>query len=256
MKLLRETDQYEVLQGGSLAVGGMLKGIPEYPLWASFIPLYAGGQIGIVSSTCGEKITWIKPKGMNLYVADRCLLVCVSRDDLVASGFDGTSSVIKIDGEKYISRLLKVGDVLNKAPNEWDDFLDAIGTEDDDLLHWKDVCFWGQEEVETMAGRYVLRGGRKARYAAQGKSNYKDVHIGFRPVLVRLDESGEIYEDQAVSANMDPDEPNEEDKGCRYCMGRAAWAFRCDVRIDTSDYMPKDIPVPVKFCPNCGRKLR
>ena len=149
-----------------------------------------------------------------------------------------------------------MGDALNKVPNEWDDFLDAIGTENNDLLHWKGVYFWGQEEVKTMAGRYVLRGGREARYAAQGKSNYRDVHIGFRPVLVRLDEFGEIYENPAVPANMDPDEPNEEDKGCRYCMGRAAWAFRCDVRIDTSGYMPKDIPVPVKFCPNCGIHLR
>lgn len=167
MKLLRETDQYEVLQGGSLAVGGILKGIPEYPLGVDFIPLYAGGQIGIVPSTCGEKITWIKPKGMNLYVADRCLLVCVSRDDLVASGFDGTSSVIEIDGEKYISRILKVGDVLNKAPNEWDDFLDAIGTEDDDLLHWKGVYFWGQEDISV---KIIMTTGEKYGILAAWKS--------------------------------------------------------------------------------------
>lgn len=66
----------------------------------------------------------------------------------------------------------------------------------------------------------------------------------------------ETHENQVVPANMVPDNPNEEEMGCGYCIGRPAWAFRCDVRVDTTDYMPKDIPVPARYCPNCGRKLR
>lgn len=44
--------------------------------------------------------------------------------------------------------------------------------------------------------------------------------------------------------------------GCKYCKDNKRWAFRCDVRSLRDGGETQDIPVPVFYCPYCGRTLR
>lgn len=43
--------------------------------------------------------------------------------------------------------------------------------------------------------------------------------------------------------------------GCKYCEGRKHWAFSCNVRVPDGEYSSKDVTVPVRVCPYCGREL-
>lgn len=43
--------------------------------------------------------------------------------------------------------------------------------------------------------------------------------------------------------------------GCKYCEGRKHWAFSCNVRVPDGEYGSKDVTVPVRVCPYCGREL-
>ena len=141
---------------------------------------YAPGQsIEVGETISGKEISWVVVNGM--LIADQCLLTNVSWDDLNAQNLV-FGKKITIGGFLFTVRLLQVG-AEKGVPNEWDAALDEVG-ENDDIWHWKDSWFWGQESMR--ASRRARRGYRSARYWNWSDSSYRIANLGFRPALVPL----------------------------------------------------------------------
>lgn len=163
-----------IIKLGSLYLGGR-------PVGAGIE--YAPGQpIEIGEAIPGKEIGWVVANEM--LIADRCILTNVSWDDLntnnLVFGKDTT-----IGGYRYQIRLLKVGAKKNE-PNEWDAALDTVG-EDNELWHWMDVFFWGQE---TLMGPNLSRRAHCGCFSARGwgwdNASDRDKRLGFRPILIPL----------------------------------------------------------------------
>ena len=95
------------------------------------------------------------------------------------------SNITYIDGNPYSVRLLMVG-TRPGVPNEWDSLLDDLG-EDDGLLHWNQMFFWGQETDKQFSAYHANRRYYSARYWHITTASYRSVGLGFRPVLEPLD---------------------------------------------------------------------
>ena len=80
-------------------------------------------EIRISDTVPGHEISWVVVNG--LLIADRCLLINISWDDLNKQGLV-LGKKISIDGVEYVCRLLKVGNEKG-VPNEWDEALDVVG---------------------------------------------------------------------------------------------------------------------------------
>ncbi len=143
---------------------------------------YDGQKLTIGDTVPGKEITWVEVNG--LLIADRCICTYISAECLDDLGFTA-GRAITIDGQQYLCRLLKVGTEQN-VPNEWDAALDAT-SEDDNLWHWKNFDFWGQEPVEGAPAHRALRGYASARNWYYNWASFRFVTVGFRPVLETLD---------------------------------------------------------------------
>mgnify|MGYP007020629093 CR=1 FL=1 len=143
---------------------------------------YRSGQtISFGAATPSKTISWVPVNG--LLIADRCLLTDISWDDIEAQGLV-FGREIELCGFRFRARLLKVGN-SEGVPNEWDAALDVVG-ENDDLWHWEDMFFWGQETVLTDASSRAYRGYRSARLWSWNNSSYRYATLGFRPALEPL----------------------------------------------------------------------
>lgn len=136
-------------------------------------------EIRISDTVPGHEISWVVVNG--LLIADRCLLINISWDDLNKQGLV-LGKKISIDGVEYVCRLLKVGNEKG-VPNEWDEALDVVGDESDDLWHWRKTAFWGQETPEMHPFNRVYRGFSVARLWHWVTSSRRLAPYGFRPVL-------------------------------------------------------------------------
>ena len=87
-----------------------------------------------------KAISFVKWK--NLLVADRCIFTSISWNDLNHSGLI-FGRPVKIDGDPYICRSLRVGKEEGSS-NEWDAILDDL-EESDDLWHWDYIYFWARK---------------------------------------------------------------------------------------------------------------
>ena len=134
--------------------------------------------ISFGTMTPDKAINWVPVNG--LLIADRCLLARISWDDLNDQGLV-FGREIQLFGFRFWARLLKVGN-CEGVPNEWDSALDVVG-ENDDLWHWEDMFFWGQETVLTDASSRAYRGYRSARLWSWNNSSYRYATLGFRPAL-------------------------------------------------------------------------
>ena len=137
--------------------------------------------ISFGTMTPDKAINWVPVNG--LLIADRCLLARISWDDLNDQGLV-FGREIQLCGFRFWARLLKVGN-CECVPNEWDSALDVVG-ENDDLWHWEDMFFWGQETVLTDASSRAYRGYRSARLWSWNNSSYRYATLGFRPALEPL----------------------------------------------------------------------
>lgn len=141
---------------------------------------YVPGQaISIGDTITGKEISWVSVNRM--LIADQCLLTNVSWDDLNAQNLV-FGKEITLGGFRFTVRLLQVG-AEKGVPNEWDAALDEVG-ENDDIWHWKDSWFWGQESMR--ASRRARRGYRSARNWYCNYTSYRHANLGFRPALVPL----------------------------------------------------------------------
>ena len=135
-------------------------------------------SIGSTEKTKG--IQWILVNGM--FIADRCILTGVSWDELDANDLVFSGKKILLDESLYQVRLLKVGR-HEWDPNEWDDALNNVGNESNEIWHWKNQIFWGQE-LDSFKIHRIIRGNSHARDYGCCKSDNKSPRLGWRPVLI------------------------------------------------------------------------
>ena len=152
--------------------------------------------ISFGTMTPDKAINWVPVNG--LLIADRCLLARISWDDLNDQGLV-FGREIQLFGFRFWARLLKVGN-CEGVPNEWDSALDVVG-ENDDLWHWEDMFFWGQETVAITASGRVYRGYLSARSFNWNSSGNRRVYRGFRPALEPLSiDSSDLRPGQKILA--------------------------------------------------------
>lgn len=184
---------YSIFRFGSLYLESIARNVPQKPTVHGDIPSYRTiphthpnnpqVSIGSTSVTDSKVISWIKPDGMNLLVADRVLLTDVSWWELNDLGFI-TGKTTTIDGHTFLCRLLKVG-VNKDVANEWDDILTETSKRDL-LWHWDDIYFWGADESAYEAPVRVVCGHSSAGHRSYANASYQYPHIGLRPVLEPL----------------------------------------------------------------------
>lgn len=140
---------------------------------------YQPGQTILFGAAApGKTISWAPVNG--LFIADSCLLTNISWDDLDAQSLV-FGKEIELCGFRFRARLLKVGS-NEGVPNEWDATLDVVG-ENDDLWHWDEIFFWGQDAFNTHASYRVVRGYGSARRLEAVNKFVRHSSLGFRPVL-------------------------------------------------------------------------
>ena len=184
---------YSIFRFGSLYLEGNIQNIPQKPKEHGDISSYKMAphthpnipqmSIGPTSVSNKKVISWVKPDGINLLVADRVLLAVVSWQDLNDLGFVvGRKTVI--DGYTFLCRLLEVG-ASEADSNEWDDILTAT-SERNSLWHWDDIFFWGADASVYGAPGRAVRGYFSARYWNYDYATSRHVDVGFRPALEPL----------------------------------------------------------------------
>ena len=175
----------DIFKFGTLYLGDKAQHFPEKPAVNGDIPQYDGSSTISISPVTREEepITWIKPYGINILIADRVLLTKVSWKDLNRNGFVNGKEIV-IEGQHFRCRLLHVGNTED-VPNEWDKVLDATN-ENNALWHWKDMYFWGSDVPILRASTRAVRGWVSARNWYIGNATYRYVSVGFRPVLEPL----------------------------------------------------------------------
>lgn len=90
-----------------------------------------------------------------------------------------------INGQPYMVSLPTGGKHKNDHNSQWDDLINFLGEDCNDIFHWKDMCTWCQEKVIQNAP--VIRGYFSARLWRNYSAYFRYVSLGFRPVLTPLD---------------------------------------------------------------------
>ena len=176
----------------------------------------ANYTFGDTPSADANKLQWVKIKDgdKTLLICDRVILVSVSWDDLNGQGYV-TGKTITIDGTKYKCRLLTGGSNRRNndwyaggtpTNNEWDRFITReevitglpapvssdldtnLNTTDhnsthNQLWHWVGVYSWCQETWAENASYRAFRGYDSARIWHNYSFGFRNVYVGFRPVL-------------------------------------------------------------------------
>lgn len=171
---------YDIFKFGALFLGNRLQHIPIMPNIGGDIPNYdMKSTISIEAVVSQNVITWVKPHGANLFVADRVLLVNVTWNELKKNGFVPGKEIV-IDGQRFRCRLLQAG-LEADVPNEWDQVLTMTG-DDDTLWHWSNIYFWGADGLDNLS-LYSNRGWTKARNRTFNGPDFRSFGTGFRPAL-------------------------------------------------------------------------
>ena len=162
---------YEICTFGSLRLDGMIVAT------SAELPIYDGSSISIGETSAGAEITWIRPEGMNIFVAKYPLLRAVSYEDLEREGFV-KGRFVSIAGNKYVCRLLLARYKGSALLGEWTRCLDAT-SRGDEFWHWRDNASWcaDGDVCGFTAARLVKNVDEKSRTT-------RNKAYCFRPVLV------------------------------------------------------------------------
>lgn len=175
---------YDVFRFGALYLDAKIQAIPKQSINGGDIPQYDGhAAIYIGPAKRGKSITWIKPNGLNLLIADRILLNNVSWENLNKKGFIEGKPVLH-NGDWFRCRLLQVGE-KEYTSNEWDKALDETG-ENNALWHWNEMYFLGAELSPNTTSTCVVRGYCSARFRNINTVAGRSMSVGFRPALEPL----------------------------------------------------------------------
>lgn len=189
---------YSIRKFGTLYMGDKPQHIPRTPRSMRDIPEYDGTStihLSFDSLKPEERITWIKPDGMNLLISDRVLLTDVSWNELRINGFCPKEQ--SMDSGAYGQfnfrcRLPDGGDVYDtEFLNEWDNILNTT-TEDNSWWHWQYMYFWCNDIAFSDSSIRVVRGHESARFRDYSDADNHYNNIGFRPVLEILPAFGLI----------------------------------------------------------------
>ena len=176
----------------------------------------ANYTIGNTPAAEANQLQWrkIQDGSKTLLICDRNILVSVSWDDLNSQGYV-SGKEITIDGARYKCRLLTGGNNYRGSDgysggtptnNEWDriitreevitglpapvssDLDSTLNTTDHGGTHnqfwnWVGCYSWCQEVYSGNASYRANRGYISARYFIWTSSSYRNVALGFRPVL-------------------------------------------------------------------------
>lgn len=176
---------HSVFEFGALYLGNNIQHVPRQPTGNGDIPQYDRQAVISIDPAQKERITWIKPDGYNLLVADRALMVDVSWDDLDLNDMVAGKRT-QIGGQCFRCRLLQLGNHRD-APNEWEQILNITGTHTDNALwNWDEMYFWGCDVVPWDANRRVIRGHRSSTTWSTFPMYGQDMGVGFRPALEPL----------------------------------------------------------------------
>jgi len=168
---------YTEKEFGGLYFNGILQQIQIKPIEYK----YAGQQIISIgdSPVWTDSIKWIKPKGMNIWIAQRPL-VNLPFYLLRSMGYlDGVQT--EIDGVKYICRLVKDYSNNSQKMSEWEQLLEILGGQLNELPDWYNYPCWVESED------YLFYANTRGGAAVDTKTRYdSQMDWGFRPVLERV----------------------------------------------------------------------
>lgn len=179
--------------------GGVERMKPEYVLLGSFygeagMPVlidedttYENKVFALGDTVPGLEMRWVKD-GNHLISARTCALG-VSWERLDRAGYI-FGRPMRIDDKAYLCRSLQVG-TTSAGRSEWTDLLETYGYLDD-IWHWADAGFWGQETWEKDPDCRLYRGYCSATYIGIEKKDDGYPQVGFRPVLEPLPPSPEL----------------------------------------------------------------
>lgn len=171
---------YDVFRFGALYLDHKVQHIPEKPIERGDIPQYKGKlSISFGAAVLGKTITWIKPRNLNLLIADRTLLANVGWEDLNKNGFT-TGKTVLIDGQHFRCRLLRVGEDRN-IPNEWDKVLDET-SESNTLWNWE-KCSFGEPTYQLMGQLIRCVGMCRLATGLKVMLGVRTLLLGFVPFL-------------------------------------------------------------------------
>lgn len=175
---------YSIFQFGALYLDAKIQAIPKRPIDYGDIPQYDGHAAIYIGPAKRKKgITWIKPDGLNILIADRVLLNKVSWKNLNENGFIKGKPVLH-NGNWFRCRLLKVGEREN-VHSEWDKVLDETG-ENDALWHWNEMYSMETELSTYDTSTCAIRGYCSARFRNITTVEGHGMSVGFRPALEPL----------------------------------------------------------------------
>lgn len=181
---------YSIFRFGALYTMGEIQHFPQKPKEDGDIPQYNTAQrskISIGEEAKGESIAWIKPNGMNIFIADRILLGNVSWKRLKYAGFVAGKEIV-INQQRFLCRLPHLrshGD----GSNEWHEILKE--TDDADYTwHWRRAYFWGTEIQDDKKGTAMFCGYLDPRFIHHEAITHRSKYLGFRPVLEPLGHNG------------------------------------------------------------------
>ena len=179
---------------GSLYLDGMAQPNPQNPIQGGDIPSYDGASsVTIGDTVTGKGITWIRPEGMKVLVADRVLMTNVSYHDLDQFQFtEGT--VVSIDRIRYRCRIMK--EMQQEGKGEWDDYL-ARTNNLTSLWNWRTigticgetraVASKGIQPAQASSSSAIVRGGKSSKLFGRVEACKRSNEMGFRPILIPVE---------------------------------------------------------------------
>lgn len=180
---------YSLFQFGTLYLDDIPEDVPKNPINEGDIrPYQSNHQLRIRDNTSFNSITWIKPNGMGILIADRVLLSAMSWKDVERLNlFPGRT--FNIFGREYLCRLL--------SKKEWDTALDATSSANS-LWHWEDMGTLTSTASVNAKGtqQHTFVGRMTPNFFGAISDGMKSVNVGFRPIL----EPTRVRRSKAVSS--------------------------------------------------------
>lgn len=187
---------YSIFKFGAIYLNNKVLCVPQKPKEGGDIPQCTQRfKISIETESENEVITWIKPNGMNVFVADRVLLGNVTWNRLKRDGFVGGKEII-INGQRFFCRLPRLYTTddakeqgQNLSPSEWDKILTETG-DDDFIWSWKQAYFWGAEPLDNQETTAMVCGYHTPSFRHLEATKRKNAYLGLRPLLEPLGHRG------------------------------------------------------------------
>lgn len=168
---------YSKFEFGALYLNEIEQWVPQNPINEGDIMPYKNQQRLYIGENFGSsnRITWIKPDGMGILIADRVLLSAISWQDIKLKHLSSGKNVSIFD-RGYLCRL--------PLMEEWNTALDTT-TSAIALWHWNDMGSLTKSVSikSNTIPKHVYVGKMGPYFRGTIPDSMKSVNVGFRPVL-------------------------------------------------------------------------